>query len=74
MDSNYRGYQRTLEDDAGQTTVEYAVVTAAFMAMVVAAGTLWKGLSQGMFVDHALAAASHHIHGFIGWVVDIFSY
>lgn len=74
MDGNYRGHQRTLEDDVGQTTVEYAVVTAAFMAMVVAAGALWKGLSQGMFVDHALAAASHHIHGFIGWVVDIFSY
>lgn len=58
----------------GQSTVEFAVVTAAFMAMVVTAGVLWRALSQGLFVDHALASASHHVEGVLGWVVDIFSY
>lgn len=50
------------------------MVTAAFMAMVVTAGVLWHALSQGLFVDHALASASHHVEGVLGWVVDIFSY
>ncbi len=50
------------------------MVTAAFMAVIVAAGALWHALAQGAFVEHALAAASHHVHGVVGWVVDIFSY
>lgn len=54
--------------------MEFAVVTAGFMAMMVAGGVVWRMLSQGLFVDHALASASHHVQGVLGWIVDIFSY
>ncbi|MEC4176744.1 hypothetical protein VJ918_07590 [Adlercreutzia sp. R21] len=54
--------------------MEYALVTAAFICVVVAGAALWRALSSGLFVDHALMAASHHIQGAVGWVADLFSY
>ena len=48
-------------NECGQGTVEFALVTAAFLAAVIALGALWRGLEAGMFVDHALMSASHHI-------------
>lgn len=46
---------------AGQSTVEYAVVFAAFLALVVALGVIWRFLEAGTVVDHALQSASHHL-------------
>ena len=46
---------------AGQSTVEYAVVFAAFLALVVALGVVWRFLEAGSVVDHALQSASHHL-------------
>ena len=54
--------------------MEYAVVTAAFVCVVVAGAALWRALSEGLFVDHALIAASHHVAGALTWVTDVFSY
>lgn len=54
--------------------MEYAVVTAAFMCVLLAGAALWRALSSGLFVDHALLSASHHIQGAVGWVADLFSY
>lgn len=67
------GYQQFVEDEAGQGTVEYAVVTAALLCVCVALGALWRALSSGLFTVHALAAASHHVQGAVGWVADLFS-
>lgn len=67
-------HQWALGDERGQGTVEYAVVTAAFICVLVAGAALWRALSSGLFVDHALMAASHHIQGAVGWVADLFSY
>ena len=70
-------------NECGQGTVEFALVTAAFLAAVIALGALWRGLEAGMFVDHALMSASHHIQispsGRIqmtmpGSVADVFLY
>lgn len=47
--------------ESGQGTVEFAVVTAAFLAIVVAFGVLWRTLSGAVFVEHALAVASHRV-------------
>ncbi len=59
----------------GQGTVEYAVMTAAFLALVVALGVLWRPLEGGLFVEHALMAASHHVQGTApGGVADVFLY
>ena len=50
------------------------MVTAALMAMLVAGSLMWKTVSGGLLVDHALASASHHVQGVLGWVTDLFSY
>ena len=62
-------------NECGQGTVEFALVTAAFLAAVIALGALWRGLEAGMFVDHALMSASHHIQMTMpGSVADVFLY
>lgn len=51
------------------------MVTAAFLAVIVACGALWRGLEAGMFVEHALASASHHVQTAMpGSVADVFLY
>lgn len=48
-------------EELGQSTVEFAIVTAGFLSIVVAFGLLWKALDDGLFVGHALSSASHHV-------------
>ena len=61
-------------DERGQSTVEYAVVLAASLAVVVGLGMLWGAVDGGMFVQHAVASASHNIQGMAGSVADVFCY
>ncbi len=64
---------RVLRKEEGQGTVEFALVTAGFLVVAVAFGLLWRSLESGMFVDHALSAASHHVQGgAAGVVADVF--
>ncbi len=59
--------------ECGQSTVEYAVIMAAFLTLIIALASLWQVLDRGVFVAHALASASHHLTGvFSGVVVDAF--
>lgn len=61
-------------DTCGQGTVEFAVVTAAFLCIVIALFVLWDRADSGMFIEHALGAASHHVQeAFLGIVGDVFS-
>ncbi len=61
--------------NAGQSTVEFAIVAAAFLAITVGLGALWHFLDAGMLVDHAVANASHHISDVLSFTVnDIFLY
>ncbi len=58
-----------------QGTLEYAVVLAGFLALVVGLGTLRHVVSGDMLVGHALSAASHHLEAAsLGWVGDVFLY
>ena len=61
-------------DERGQSTVEYAVVMAASLAVVVALGMLWNAVDGGMFVQHAVASASHNVQGMAGSIADVFCY
>ncbi len=61
-------------DERGQSTVEYAVVMAASLAVVVTLGMLWDAVDGGMFVQHAVASASHNVQGAIGGMADVFCY
>lgn len=64
-----------LRDGHGQSTVEYAVIMAGFLAMLVGLSALWHAFDGGMFVEHALAVASHHIQRVAPvTVVDLFLY
>lgn len=61
-------------DERGQSTVEAAVVMAAGLAIVVAIGALANAVEDGMFVEHAVLAASHSLDGMLGGAADVFSY
>lgn len=64
---------RGLKGCGGQATVEFAVVLAGVFAVVLACGLLWRALDRGLFVEHALMSASHHVEsGLAGAVVDVF--
>lgn len=66
---------RKMKNHSGQSTVEYAIVLAAFLAVVMGLGALSNLFTAGTVVDHALLSASHHIGGDVSSaVLDIFSF
>lgn len=51
------------------------MVTAGFLVVAVAFCALWRALGDGLFVEHALASASHHVQlAAPGNVADVFLY
>ena len=61
--------------EAGQSTVEYALVTVAFLSMIVGLAALWRMLDAAALVEHALVSASHHVQASApGGVADVFLY
>ena len=67
-----RGY--TLAADSGQGTVEFAVVMAGLLSIIIGLGALWHLWDQGIVVSHALRSASHVINASLGWIADVFVY
>lgn len=64
-----------MKDTDGQSTLEFALVGAGFLSLVIALGAVWRSFESGLFVEHALASASHHISMvFAGVVGDVFLY
>ena len=62
-------------DDRGQGTVEFAIVTAALLAALVAGATAFHVFENGLLVNHAVYSASHHVQGdAVGAFADVFSY
>ena len=62
-------------DERGQATVEYAIVFAGFLALIVGLGALWRMLGDGVLVEHAIAVASHHVQAVAPVVlVDVLMY
>ena len=59
----------------GQSSVVYAIVFAAFLAMVVGLGAVANLLESGLVLEHALQSASHHLNNVAtaAWA-DIFLY
>ena len=59
---------------AGQSTVEFAIVTAAFLFLVLALGAMWRLFSDGVVVQHAVQAAAYHVAGGAsGVLADVFA-
>lgn len=66
---------RHLACHRAQGSVEYAVVLAAFLSIVIAIGALWHLFGDGVVLAHALQSASHHVQGVLsGAWADIFLY
>lgn len=59
----------------GQSSVEYVIVFAAFLAMVISLGAVANLLESGLVLEHALQSASHHLNNVLtaAWA-DIFLY
>ena len=53
--------ERLMRRFRGQSSVEYAIVFAAFLAMVVGLGAVANLLESGLVLEHALQSASHHL-------------
>jgi hypothetical protein len=65
---------KQLIGQSGQGTVEYAIVFCAVICVIAAVGTLSSSLQDGLFVEHAISAASHNVQSGVGGVSDVFSY
>lgn len=63
-----------LKGNCGQSSVEYALISAAFISIVVGLGLLSNLLSDGVVVSHAIDAASHGIKDIVGGAADVFSF
>ena len=62
--------------ERGQSTVEYAVVLAAFLSMLLALGALWHMTKSGLVLDMARDASSHNADGGLdlGLLQDVLAY
>ena len=68
-------FPHTLCDCSGQSTVEFAVIAAGFLAATVGLAALARVFGDGLLVEHALSAASHHIQGTApAFVLDVLLY
>lgn len=78
MGRNRQRHQRAVDrfgNRMGQSTVEFAVVTAGFLSVTIALSLLWHAFGDGLLVEHALAVASHHIQAVLPTTIaDIFLY
>lgn len=72
---NYGSLSQCSLDDEGQSTVEFALVTFAFMGLCAGIASLWHALSGDALSAHGLMAASHHVILTLpGGLADIFLY
>ncbi len=61
--------------ETGQSSVEYAVVMAAFAVVLAGLSALLHAFQGGIFVEHAFSVASHCVSGAAAPIVsDIFLY
>ena len=61
--------------ECGQSSVEYAIVFAGFLAMVLGLGAISHLFESGLIIGHSLQSASHHLKDVAtaAWA-DIFLY
>lgn len=58
---------------SGQSTIEFAIVTAAILIIVIGLSLFWNLGDMGILVSHAVGSASHHLEDtMLGIVGDLF--
>ena len=61
--------------ERGQSTLEYLLVLMAFLAIVLAMGSLWHAAQDGRLAELARDASSHSFQeGFVGMAQDLLAY
>ena len=60
--------------EKGQGSAEFALVTAALLGVVLGLSALGHLFSDGVLMQHAVDAASHHVEGAMSAVADVFVY
>ena len=71
--SGWVGFARQAE--VGQSTVEFAIIMAGLASLLMGLAALMRAIDAGVFVQHALGAASHHIAAAnLATLADIFLY
>lgn len=61
-----------LEDRTGQATLEYALVSVGFLALLAGIAALWRFAGAGGFSGLAVGAASHGMaQGALGLLKDV---
>lgn len=63
-----------LKVETGQGTVEYAIILSTLLGVVVALGMLMGVVEDGLFISHAIRAASHNVEVVFGGAADVFSF
>lgn len=63
-----------LSSKSGQSTVEFALIVFAIVCVVIALGVLLHNVEAGMFLEHAISAASHSIVNSVSGITDSFCY
>lgn len=70
----YLLYLDRIHGTSGQSSVEYAIILAAFLVVIAACGLLMNALTDGLFIEHAISAASHNAQVLFGGAADVFSF
>lgn len=61
--------------ESGQSTLEYALLLMASLAMVGALGLVWHAARDGVLVELASEAASHVTAGdLLAWLQDLMGF
>lgn len=63
--------RRLLERQEGQSSVEYAIVVAAFLSVALGFAAFLKALSSGSFSDAFLLCSSHRL---LEGVIDVLAF
>ena len=73
METKARTMARVASERSGQSSVEYALVLAAFLAAIIALGVVWQTVGSGGLQRLAEDSASHAVEGYAapGGVHDI---
>ncbi len=74
MGGYFRRNKQLIASVRGQSSVEYAVVLGAILCIVVVLGALSSVVSDGVFIQHSIAAASHNVQGSVGGAIDVFCF
>ena len=65
---------RKVKNNAGQATTEFAVVMFVLLIILVALSVLSDKVQTGVFIEHAISAASHNVVDSVSGVADAFSF